>query len=237
MDKKRIRILSILALLLIGLVFLSGCAGAKEEKPAVKPAEKPEVPAERNTLGDFLGRLTKPSGYKATYQITSGGQTSTMTYYIKGEKIRMDWSDPSTNAEGRWVATETATYICSRSPGQPWMCFGGEEEEPEEVEEPQWESTVEDLEEVKENVFYDGTERIAGVNAYCYKYVFGDSSQRACYHPSLLIPLLVEARIAGTPEYKMIATSVDLSAPADSVFVPPAQPMTMEEIMKQYGQG
>ncbi len=176
-----------------------------------------------------LFNLGKPTGYTVEYDITMSNEgwdtTMTQKHYVKDNKLRMD---SIADAEGQGIETRAysipkGTYMCSKA-GQTWTCFGSDAEDIDEGADTGAEDFMTDFEGDMGNVAYDGTQQIAGVNAVCYKYSV-EGEWRVCVHPTMYLSLLVEGE-----NFQMIAKSVDLSSPADSVFELPAEPMDLGDL-------
>lgn len=218
---------------------ISGCIGGENggetgdaqvdessgDKEPLKEAGEKASDNAKKSLSSILN-LGTPSGYMVSYDITGkdAGETSEMTMYFSGVKMRVDMK----NLEGSASIFKDGIkiYMCMQQEGK-WMCIKFKEDVAPEL------ADISDtFEDDPGNAIYDGIEIIAGVTAECYKYESGGTKQRYCVHPEKYLALLAETYDGGNLEYRMIATKVDLNAPEDSVFELPAEPVDLEGLME-----
>ena len=205
---------------------------AEETKPASEETKTGEtvVDKAKKSLSDIFN-LGKPQGYTVSYDMT-GKDVSTaskMTLYFAGEKkIRLDTASNymGESFESSIFLIGSESYMCTKTQGE-WACFKFTSESGLT----NFENVSKDVEKDLEKPVYDGTQNIAGVTAECYKLEVNGTTNRFCVHPQKYLMLLTETYMGGKLEYRMIATSVDLSMPKDSVFILPAEPKDISSMM------
>jgi hypothetical protein len=252
----------ILAVLIVaGMIIFSGCCGFTGGGNPTTTLSGGEDGADDDTTattkasggGDILGGLSldslmnlgKPAGYTITYDITaaSNDETSVMTYvqYLSGEKLRIDMATEvdGESTETRIYSIPSGSYMCMSSEGA-WTCFGGEDQNQQTTGGFDLDAAVSDISDSADEIkpTYEGTRTIVGVTAQCFRVEMDGDANRYCAHPNYNIPLLAES-IGKNPTdegyYKMEAKSLNLGAPADSVFSLPAEPMDMSELLGSLG--
>jgi len=203
---------------------------AKETKPASEETKTGEtvVDKAKKSLSDIFN-LGKPQGYTVSYDMTGkdGSTASKMTLYFAGEKkIRMDTMSNymGESFEGSIFLIESKSYLCTKTQGE-WVCFTSESGLTN------FENVSKAVEKDLKKPVYDGTQNIAGVTAECYKLEVNGKTNRFCVHTQKYLMLLTETYAGGKLEYRMIATSVDLSMPKESVFILPAEPQDISSMM------
>ena len=203
--------------------------------------EKEEKEEEKDTLGNRISEiigLGKPAGYTVSYDITGEGMdgASKMTFYLKSDRMRMDQfiEYEGETSEISIYGMDNKVYICSKTEGV-WQCFTSGEKMEDETD------FMGDIsgkfEHDEPGILYEGTQVIEGIKAQCYKIESGGDKYRYCVHPEKYLMLLGESYIGGQLQSRMIATRVDLSAPSDSVFKLPVEPVDMEDIMEDMAGG
>ncbi|MEA3255631.1 MAG: hypothetical protein U9Q22_07330 [Candidatus Altiarchaeota archaeon] len=253
MNIRSMGLLMFLIVLMAGLVLMTGCidgltgdsgdGGSDDAEPGTSSEPGATVKDEGETkstnppkdegsggipFADIFN-LGVPKGYVVSYDITvNDGETKTtmkQTHNVKGDKMRMDMKNYAEGVDGemRIYSISKEVYICTKVHGV-WTCLGGKSSEG--VDDSSDTSFSEEqlslFENEMDNLVYDGTQVIVGVVAQCYKLRQGDESVRICVHPNKYINLLTESG-----DYRMVATSVSLVPPADSVFELPAEPVDL----------
>ncbi len=97
MNIKTFGILALLAVLIVGVVLISGCGGASEkpetptERPVTQPIEETTTPPSDESLSDVLAKAVGIGSVKYDMVITIPGEPSvTSTVWMKGHNMRTE---------------------------------------------------------------------------------------------------------------------------------------------------
>jgi len=192
----------------------------REEADLDEPAmDDDETDDERSTLLDFMKGQVRIE-YQVEYDMTTtlNGEviTSTMSYYMKGDRVRTD--SEAMGIKSRMYVEDTGVTSCTMQDGE-WMC----------LEWPKMEDDVTDM--VRDNIDdYDVNKKpdrtIAGAKAKCFEVSNIEGTTMEFCYSSKGIPLYV--KVTGEQMLsEQIATSYSTNV-KDNVFDLPAKPKTFD---------
>jgi len=193
---------------------------AEEEVPA-EPEEEPET-NDMSVFDKFKNRLTLPE-YYVKYDYAMPEQTTEMSQYFKGNKMRSDVI--SEGVEARTYMADDLITSCTKQNGD-WMCF--EIEETTENVNTGLDDARENPDEYMTMVTSAGTKTIAGEEIECFKITIETASMTYCLTDDG-IPLFMSGVSEGM-EWSMTAKEFDRNV-ANSAFEPPAAAMDLSDMM------
>jgi hypothetical protein len=179
---RRSRWLLVVLFVVISSLLAWACGGGGKEEPgaatapaATSPAgETPEAQGGGGQFGDLAGKFGKAT-FKVTYELTSGagaGVTEgSMTWYKKGDNLRMDMSGEfeGQQTSAIFIIRPDKSYFCTSVPemGEAGSCFTTSGAEGEGVGEiaTELEKTLTDP---NVDVVSTSSRNIAGEDAKCY---------------------------------------------------------------------
>ncbi len=225
------RTMQILAALMI-VLFIAGCGGAPSETNEDSSAQ---------ASGDQLGadnEQAKPAGetatkglkdilvedikYKATYKLTSDGETSTMTMIYDYPKIAQRTTVDG--VESLTIIDGDSMIACTNDGG--WQCFKIGGSETESGSEVATSSKTEDyIREGDVEPLMIGSCSVAGEKGQKYEVKFEEYTSSICYTTDGIMLEMI------TEDSSMVATSVSRSVSA-SEFEPPAEPQDLSLMMQ-----
>lgn len=221
-----------LALLLATVTACGGSTGAggayTSDGPGARPSAAPSGAGAR-AFRDVVGSASS-SPYKVTYRVSSsaGGQavSGTQTWYVSGQKFRMDLTVAQGGTTGAIsiFATPDGTYSCVGSGTGPSMqCFGLPQSQAfAESPAASFDASIRQNPDAFGATF-SGSRTIAGTSASCYGVngsAAGLSQGTICYSGNG-VPLLYQFDSSGLG-VTMEATS--FGVPSDADFALPATP-------------
>ena len=228
-----LRRLGILVVILL-LAVVPACSGGDEpeeqaDEPAVEePAEEPEEEPEEDLIDDDaelyglfqrIGNLSEYSYNMAFYM--SGVEQGTMSFYMKGEKMRMDGE-----ADGQEsLIIMDGEYLYMGEPGGQVMKFPVESQDATGTEggAPSIESFTEGASE--DNLTFVGYEEYEGFNCPVAEIVDAESGAtiRMWLHPDYGFPLkLVQEGATEEESFTMLVTDFSVEDVSDDMFELPA---------------
>lgn len=213
-------------------------AAAGDQPSDIKVDTKSDVKTSLKTIFDKMETMEYKVAYDITNTFQGKIQTSKLTQYVKGEKIRMDASSTTGGQtyDSQTYITNEQIIACTNQQGA-WQCM--KIEVPENQQPDISEKYKEEGEKFWQNYEVAGApdRKLAGVTAKCFTVTFtekqvGTIDEEVCYAPEG-VPLYISTK---TPEGTtvMSATSYKTSVSA-SDFVPPAEPQDVASLMAQYG--
>ncbi len=213
------------------MLFLVGCStapsnvmeqGSMTNEPSVvdEPAVVDEPPDSGFT--GFKEMIGLTPTYMVSYTYTAAGESSTMTQYFKGGKMRVDSTAEGVSSRV-YIIDGTAT-TCTNQDG--WMCL--EMPEAEGTEDNGLANIRTDVDSYEDSVTFKGTRNLLGETTNCYGVTMPGTAYTYCFTAEG-IPLLMEGSSQGV-EWSWVATSFSRDVD-DSAFDLPAQPQSLESML------
>ena len=223
--------------LAVALVVASACGGAGSTVAPSSAAGQPSVLATSSSVPGASARAFRDlvgaanaSPYKVSYRVTStaGGQavSGSQTWYVSGQKFRMDlaMSQGASNGSISIFATPDGTFSCVAGGGAPAQCFGMPAAQAfAQSPGASFDASIRQNPDAFGASFTD-TRSIAGTSASCYSVsgtAAGFSKGTICYS-STGVPLLYQFDASGLG-FTMEATSFGVPGDADFTLPSPAQ--------------
>ena len=222
--------------LAVALVLVSACGGAgsagtapSNVAPTAAGASAASPGASARAFRDLVG-AANASPYKVSYRVTStaGGQavSGSQTWYVSGQKFRMDLAVAQGGSTGSIsiFATPDGTFSCVAGGGAPAQCFGMPAAQAfAQSPGASFDASIRQNPDAFGASFTD-TRSIAGTSASCYSVsgtAAGFSKGTICYS-STGVPLLYQFDASGL-SFTMEATSYGVPGDADFTLPSPAQ--------------
>jgi hypothetical protein len=209
------------------------------DEPTDEPSGDDDEDSELQDALDSISEEIEDIQGRVTYEMTSGGEVTTMTYYADGNRSRIDFS--SADGSTIFITTPEASYSCfsddagggqcleaegSEDPAEGLLPFIGQYTDPE---------ALADLVDTFGGGDVDySSEEIAGIDASCFTYsgaIFEDTGTgKYCFAEENGLLLLVEFEgDVESDNYRMEATDASGEV-SDSDFEPPYEILDFGDI-------
>ncbi len=213
--------------------------GAKGTKTTTKAGQSP-VSGSSGSPPDFASLFLKTKEFKATYDYyVKKVKKGQITYYMKGDKRRMDISTD----KGKIISiySKDKTIFCMKqSESSQWVCYSLKAGQKPPQQQEQSGSSAEDPVEVSQKKFtkpvYNGTRKIAGKTCHCYYVKTTETQQGKNYKVTYEICVTTDGIFAyfyykavignQASVYWMVLKSYSTKV-SDIAFNPPVQPQEL----------